>query len=170
MRTAPACTELPPEVDTFALRNWLEHVGNADIIIDWSAESLTVYGAGSILERQKGYAQPGIKQGHGWLASWIVIGDVHSDPIIIDTKATSGAVFFARHGQGTWNLKPLAGSLQAFRDMLAIWCKYYYSRYKGSILDADCEVTNAFRDEIRVALKPVLRPDELETFLMAAAG
>ena len=51
-----------------------------------------------------------------WRASWIVIGHETAlgDPLFIDMAAAGPPVFTAAHGEGAWNPKPVAISMDAF--------------------------------------------------------
>jgi len=56
-----------------------------------------------------------------WKKSWLVIGyeGMCGDPIFIDTEASGYPVFTAIHGQGDWNPKLIAVSLDAFGAALS---------------------------------------------------
>lgn len=57
----------------------------------------------------------GVRPGD-WRASWIVIGHDTGlgDPLFIDMSDVGVPVFTAAHGEGAWNRRPVAISLDAF--------------------------------------------------------
>jgi hypothetical protein len=58
-----------------------------------------------------------------WLQKWIVIGyeDLCGDPIFIDISVDEFPVYTAIHGEGSWNAKRVAVSLEAFgRALLSV--------------------------------------------------
>lgn len=82
--------------------------------------------ASDLQEGQVGYSVDpdgkrlsGDAAGH-WRSSWLVIGyDTGlGDPIFADTSAPLLPVFTAMQGEGTWNPKPIATSMEAFRKIL----------------------------------------------------
>ena len=56
-----------------------------------------------------------------WHRTWLVIGDEGEcgDPIFIDKAAPGYPVYTAWHGQGRWDPKPIAISLNGLREALA---------------------------------------------------
>lgn len=52
----------------------------------------------------------------GWKLNWIVIGNDTGlgDPIILDIADPDLPVFTAWHGEGTWDLRPISRSVEAF--------------------------------------------------------
>jgi hypothetical protein len=166
----PAAVVLPSRFDIPEVRGWLDDVGKVDVQIDWSAEWLTLYGTETLLDRQVGYSGPSDKRDQAWPVSWLVIGDVHADPIVFDTAHGSKRILFGRHGQGSWTLHPLAKNFRVLSDALTIWCNLYYREYHKTILDNDYELLCTFKDDLENALKTVLQPDELATFMMAVVG
>jgi len=57
-----------------------------------------------------------------WLEQWVAIGyeDLCGDPIFIDTLAPGFPVFTAIHGEGRWEPKQIADSLEQFGRVLSI--------------------------------------------------
>jgi hypothetical protein len=55
-----------------------------------------------------------------WRSNWLVIGDEGEcgDPIFIDTAAPGYPVYTAWHGEGRWDPKPIAVSLNGLREAL----------------------------------------------------
>jgi hypothetical protein len=60
-----------------------------------------------------------------WHTTWLVIGDEGEcgDPIFIDTAAPGYPVYTAWHGEGRWDPKPIAVSLNGLRQALAAVAK-----------------------------------------------
>lgn len=162
--------DFSPQVYNIELSDWLAAVGEKDIEIDWSAEQLTLYGIQSIVERQRGYENLTRKPKGNWEPNWVAIGDIHGDPIICDTSLSPCQILYSRHGQGSWETRPLACSLNIFSKSLTIWCETYFVKFNKKILDDDFEVNHSFKTALSDALSTVLTDEERETFMFAAAG
>jgi len=85
-------------------------------------ETIRVYRAPDLKSLQIGYSisptgesLTGEKEGD-WLKKWIVIGygECCGDPIFIDSTAEGFPVYTAIHGEGSWNAKRIAVSLEQF--------------------------------------------------------
>lgn len=144
------------------LEDWFSGVGNENIIIDWSAEFLTLYGAAEVLERQNGY------DGEDWRASWIVLGDIFSNPIIYDSA--DGCIYVAKHGMGSWTPTKLAPNLEGFIKIIRLWCDLFYIEFKGDILDEDFEVVGEFMSKFLKGVKRISGDEFLEGMNIAIKG
>lgn len=100
------------------------------------AETLYVLQRGNILrlcppadlvEAQLGYRWGNLpdegegERFEGWEDDWVVIADIGADVIIAHVGLAGTPVFFSPHGEGEWNLCPLAPSLAAYLESLACW-------------------------------------------------
>ena len=117
---------------------WLTLIGQNNIEVEWSAEHLVLYGAGEISERQIGY------ESEDWEKSWISVGNIFSNPIILDTS--SGVISLAKHGMGGWSPVRVTDDIDSFFMLIHVWCQIYYREFKRNILDEDYEVSDAFLD------------------------
>jgi len=90
--------------------------------------TIRLYRAPEIQALQIGYSvsptgEPltGDRQGD-WSTEWIVIGneELNGDPIFIDTSKEGFPVYTAIHGEGEWNAKQIAVSLEGFGHALSI--------------------------------------------------
>ncbi|MDR3479970.1 MAG: hypothetical protein P4L91_04575 [Burkholderiaceae bacterium] len=161
---------LPQQFNNAELFDWLSAVGGKDIEVEWPAEQLTIYGAHNLAERQKGYGAITKQKTGNWQPSWVVIGDIHADPIIFNFSSSPCNILFARHGQGRWEARPLAGSTGDFARALTIWCEMYYIKFGKKILDDEFEVKDSFKKALSDDLSHVLNKEEAETFIFAVAG
>lgn len=161
---------LPPQLNKIELTEWLNAVGKEDINIDWSAEYLTLYGIDSILERQRGYTDLTGKLKGNWQKNWIAIGDIHGDPIICDFSFSPCQVMYSRHGQGSWETRHLASSINIFSKSLTIWSETYFVKFNKKILDDDFEVLHSFTTTLSDALSTILNDEERDTFIFAAVA
>jgi hypothetical protein len=77
--------------------------------------------------------------GHGdWQAEWIVIGHETAcgDPIFA-SEESAHPVFWAMHGEGSWEPKLVAPSLDLFRDCLMVFRRFASGRSSPRDLDAN---------------------------------
>jgi hypothetical protein len=56
----------------------------------------------------------------GWPEHWIVLDAIEADPIIADISSPDVPVLTARHGMGSWDPHPLAGSVAEYVDALQV--------------------------------------------------
>lgn len=82
-------------------------------------ESLFLYGASELIERQIGYASNSVT--HELLADWpphfVIIADDGGDPYCINIEAVSNEdapIYTAKHGQGEWKFEQVSESFIAF--------------------------------------------------------
>jgi len=63
------------------------------------------------------------EQAGDWQREWVVIGyaECCGDPIFIDSLAEGFPVYTAIHGEGSWEAKQIAVSLEAFGRALSLW-------------------------------------------------
>jgi hypothetical protein len=80
-----------------------------------------------LVEAQLGYRwgslpdESGFERFEEWENEWVVIADIGADAIIARVGLPGTPVFFSPHGEGEWNLSPLAPSLAAYLEALARW-------------------------------------------------
>jgi hypothetical protein len=80
-----------------------------------------------LVEAQLGYRWGSLPDEGGgerfeeWEDDWVVIADIGADAIIAHVGLPGTPVFFSPHGEGEWNLSPLAPSLAAYLEALARW-------------------------------------------------
>jgi hypothetical protein len=97
--------------------------------VSLGAETIRLYRAPGLQALQIGYSvspngEPltsDDKQGD-WAKEWVVIGyeESNGDPIFIDTSKEGFPVYTAIHGEGEWNAKQIAVSLEGFGHVLSI--------------------------------------------------
>ena len=108
--------ELPPR-----LVHLLADQGPApDSAVPWVVEELLIFALSQLVEAQDGYRWLAGTRTRlpEWLPNWVVIAAVFGDPFIVDLADPELPVSFARHGAGTWNLKRVAPSVDAFVESL----------------------------------------------------
>ena len=94
--------------------------------VSFGYSSVSIYHPSDLQKRQVGYSvhPDGTSlcgDGDGdWRRHWLVIGDEGEcgDPIFIDTAAPGYPVYTAWHGEGRWDPKPIAVSLNGLREAL----------------------------------------------------
>jgi hypothetical protein len=92
------------------------------VTLPWYGEGMYLVSATSVAQAQVGYAVLGDgTPAKNWPAGWVVIGNVSSDPLIVDPAIEGTPVFYAVHGTGKWVREPLAPSLESFARSLAFW-------------------------------------------------
>ena len=74
----------------------------------------------------------------GWEDSWLVIGDISSNPIIVDVSDEKTPVYIALHGVGSWQLKQIARSFEDFIVFLCYWIEKVLNKFYGNLIDDDC--------------------------------
>lgn len=139
------------------LYKWLHSINDEDIDIDWSAESLVLYGSSNIQEIQNYY------QSENFNDAWFIIGDIHSDPIILDI--ITGKILFTRHDINDFNPIEIANNLNEFLKSLKIYIHEYYLVFDEKILDEAYEVKNNFIIALREKLQIFLKFPRLDNFL-----
>lgn len=122
------------------LLEWAQTIGQNNIVIDWSAETATIYGSNEIIKQQRGYKTS------DWDQDWIAIGDIFANPIILEIS--SHKILIAKHGTGKWSPVTLADSPSTFARFIEIWCELYYKAFKEKILNDDFEISKEFTDQL----------------------
>lgn len=168
--TDPRSIVLPGHFQNQSLVSWLARVGREDIHVDWSAEFLTIFGYRSVVGNQKGYGDQNLSGKSSWNSNWVVVGNIHGDPVIFDLSSAPCRVLFARHGQGRWTPRILAKSIATFESILDVWVNVYYLRFQKDILDGDYEVKASFKEAIAQEMEQILDAEELDTFMFAAVA
>ncbi len=87
------------------------------------AREIVLLGASELIDGQVGYAVDSRtgRPDKAWPGQYLVIAHVGRDPFALDLSQTKGAdapVAFAPHGQGRWDLLPIASSFQEFLEAL----------------------------------------------------
>jgi hypothetical protein len=138
-----ASLPLSPELVSF-----YEHHAPKQCVLEFSPEELTLYAPRMLSENQEAYRTG------DWPASWLVIGDSSSDPVIADTAREGTPIALAIHGTGEWRPRWVAPSLSAFLNALSDWVAVLYGQFGGEMLDddRDFEVKHGFLDATRSAL------------------
>lgn len=149
------------------LIEWLAQVGETTLTIPWSAELLRLYTANEISERQKGFTSNNSNKPNQWQASWVAFGDIVSNPLIFDSAASHGQIFFAFHGRGTWSPLLLADTFEQLDASLIVWCELFLVKYQKEIFTDDFVIRDEFALELREALSKVLPPPCVNVFLRA---
>ena len=96
--------------------------------VSFGYETIRVYQAPELESLQVGYSvkptgESLVGDGDGdWLKKWVVIGseELCGDPIFIDTSVEEFPVYTAAHGEGRWDPRPVAASLEGFGKALSI--------------------------------------------------
>ncbi|MDH5859276.1 hypothetical protein [Lampropedia aestuarii] len=148
------------------LIQWLSQVGSNTIEIPWTAELLRIYSAKDFQEKQKTYFIENQKN-KNWNKDWIVIGDIISNPIILEKSSLKSKIFFSFHGSGNWNLALLAPSLENFCEALNIWCKLFLVKYDRDIYEDDFSLKSSFLSDLQNSLNQILPVSCVEVFLTA---
>jgi hypothetical protein len=94
--------------------------------VSFGYSSLNIFRPGDLERHQTGYSvAPDGKRlwgdGDGdWRRSWVVVGDEGEggDPIFVDIAAAGYPVHTAGHGEGRWDAKSIAVSLDGLREAL----------------------------------------------------
>jgi hypothetical protein len=95
--------------------------------VSFGYETIRVYRPPELASLQVGYSisltgesLTGDKDGD-WRRNWVAIGqeELCGDPIFIDTSEKGFPVFTAAHGEGRWDAKRIAISLEAFGRALS---------------------------------------------------
>lgn len=148
--------ELHPDPPQYSppLLDWYAIGAPLGIRVPWIVEELVLYDPVNLAQAQAGYRYDARRPGpilRGWSPSWIVIGDLLADPLIVDANDAGGAVSIARHGRGAFRPLVVAESIPRFLHLLACWVDAFRTS-GGRPLDEDC----------------VLRSDVLAGFVDAA--
>ena len=97
--------------------------------VSFGYETIRVYREPGLQARRIGYSINSTgepltgEQAGDWQREWVIIGyeECCGDPIFIDSLAKGFPVYTAIHGEGSWEAKQIAVSLEAFgRALLAI--------------------------------------------------
>ena len=141
------------DIHSAAVLEWLRAIGIDTIEIDWSAETLLVYGTAEIGNAQTGYSSSLSKAGQAarnpaWPEQYLVIATVISDPFVADKTGANPEILFAKHGTGRWDFCSTARSIDAFAAALFVWANLYYKEFAKSILDAEYAVSQRFKDRL----------------------
>ena len=89
-----------------------------------------------------------------WRKEWIVIGceSMCGDPIFIDTATDGCPVYTAMHGEGDWIPRPVAASLEGFREAVEVVAKVAQGREDPAAIQ-DNPITPAERDQALRAIR-----------------
>lgn len=116
----------------------------AGAFIPHPGEDIGIWAFDELEARQDGYVSP------EWDADKHVIADWNADPITI---ASTGEVFFSRHGAGAWTYEPLAPDLATLFSVLARWVDYHAGERER------------WNEQVRQNVLAGLAPNDAETFL-----
>lgn len=109
------------------LKDFYRDADPVNVVVPWVVEGLELYSSASLLHAQEGYRFTRGDRGTllaGWRAEWVVVGDVASDPIIVDAEEDAGPTFMAVHGTGAWTPLRVAPCFSDFIWFLAKWIPF----------------------------------------------
>lgn len=110
-----------------------------DVSIPWFVEWLHLFPLAELILSQEGFRSPIGKAQTllpGWSPSWIAVGEVGGDPVIVDTAVAECPVLMANHGAGPWDAKLVAPSLGDFLRLLVAWLKLWHQE-GGDVRSSD---------------------------------
>jgi hypothetical protein len=102
-------------------------------------------------------------QSENWKDTWFVIADIHSDPLILDSR--NGKILFSRHDMSNFTSVEIANNFDEFLNSLKIYVFEYYIVFNEKILDETYEVKNEFVKALRNKLQKVLNPTQISNFI-----
>ena len=128
--------------------------------VSFGYETIRVYQAAELESLQVGYAvkptgESLVGEGDGdWSKEWVVIGyeELCGDPIFIDTSLKGFPVYTAAHGDGRWDLRPVAVSLEGFGKALSIVAEAARGREYPNALEKN-PLTQTERESILAAIR-----------------
>ncbi|QIW16770.1 hypothetical protein A4G20_10750 [Pasteurellaceae bacterium RH1A] len=142
---------------------WCAIIKNNDVVIDWSAEYLTIYGKTSIHQRQIAY-----NNDVGWNKSWLVVADAINNPFILDVER--GQILYAQHGIGYWTTIEISNNIKNFLHIIKIYIETYYIDFQENILDKDYEVNSNFIEELTYKLHKICTRNQINNFVKSIFG
>lgn len=88
-------------------------VGPTGVSLDIGGNPVDIPPLHKLWQRQAGYRWNAVSGERiaDWSEQWLVVADQGADPFILDVA--SGEVWFAFHGAGAWQPRPLAASLES---------------------------------------------------------
>jgi hypothetical protein len=133
--------------------------------VPWYAETIELSAAAELDAKQVGYATDAStgKRVPSWKETWMVIGDASADPIVLERD--TGKVLIGPHGTGSWMLRPMAPTLQAFFEGLGAWLELRETRFGGSLTDENYVVRSEVIDAIRETIGPIVGTECVERWL-----
>lgn len=115
--------EIPKDVIT-----WYQVAAPSSVVIPWLTNHLTLYDPAKLPLHQNGYswryneAENKVEPIDGWDNTWVVIGDIGGDPVIVDGSDTNKSpVYYALHGIGIWNPAAITPSILDFLRGVVVW-------------------------------------------------
>ena len=128
--------------------------------VSFGYETIRVYQGVELESLQVGYSvkQTGeslVGEGDGdWLKKWVVIGyeELCGDPIFIDTSIERFPVYTAAHGEGRWDPRPVAFSLEGFGKALSILAEAAIGREGANALETN-PLTQSEKESILAAIR-----------------
>ena len=117
------------------LRDYFRLVADSNLRIPWALEDLVLYSESDIDAGQIGYRWYAKDDGSSnvldddWNATWLVLGQLDGDPIILDQEM--GVVMMAEHGMGEWAPEIVASSVADFVGILAVWVQVAIGEFQG---------------------------------------
>ncbi|HWB32979.1 MAG TPA: hypothetical protein VG714_07395 [Acidobacteriaceae bacterium] len=99
--------------------------------VEFGAGGIKLFTDAELAEGQIGYAVGRDSRPlDGWQANWIVIGNDTGlgDPIILDAADPALPILTAWNGEGTWNLRPVSISIEAFALAFAAFASIAQNR------------------------------------------
>ena len=124
-------------------------------------------------EGQLGYSRNGGESLAGqdegdWKSTWQVIGyeEACGDPIFVDTSSEELTVFTAIHGIGEWTPKPIADTLDSFKQSLAVLAEVAIGRENPVRLEAN-PIDDSLREKTLVRIRTLNPHADLEFWELA---
>lgn len=140
----------------------------AETEMEWVVEALELWSFGELPAAQRGYRWVGltrITQDPAWNPSWVVVASISGDPIFVDTATEPGPVFFAYHGEGSWEPQLTAPSMEVFVQSLARFFDVLYGVFDLEVTDDAFELLPEFLEQAEKRLVEVLSVEQARTFL-----
>ncbi|TVY02066.1 hypothetical protein [Cohnella terricola] len=134
--------------------------------IDLGNNVLYLYAPDRLLKRQSGYRwidkEGQYDEDPSWNPHWIVIADIDSNPIVVDSSLTNSPVFASYEGG---ELFSVSDSLARFFDALSVVLQVSHA-FNGEIIDDETfEVKSEYVDQLEKRLEILLGKDHTDNLL-----
>lgn len=139
-------SDLDPRVG--AVVEALPFLARHELELWWYAVPLVVFGAGNMLEAQRGY------EGPGWSDAWFVFAQASGDPIF--HRRATGDVATAIAGVGRWSPVVMAPDLASWERGLLAWVELTFGYFPGTPFGPDSQLATGFEEQLLARLEPIV--------------